>query len=261
MSAQIIGDPNEPIVINTPAQIDPPANETPEQKYQRLYAPKVATTDVNQTLQALQAEIASLKATISNPRTPTSETTAAASKLEWVKKIQEGDFDGAQQSMAQYVQQSIQPQLEAAKKEAYQSALSASQVNVEVDRYLNQVRSSNPDILPFERYLQGPVQERIALAQQAGRVNNPSDFLREYKAAVDSEVTNLRTLGLQFRAAGKDEALTRTSDVLRSTAMTPQQVQSTQSAQTDPAVNPPGESTDDYFARRRAAEDRVHGRA
>lgn len=245
--------------------------ETPDQKYQRLYGVQVVATstatsgqtqpDITGTLQALQAEIASLKTSLATSTTQQTTTKpVAVSKLAWVEKIREGDFDGAQASLREALAADLQPQLDAAKAEAYTQAHTAAQVSVEVDRYLQSVRSANPDILPFERYLQGPVTERIQLAQQAGRIKGSQDFIREYKAAVDSEVANLRTLGLQFRAAGKDEALTRQSDVLRSTALNPQAVQSTQQGQTDSQSNQQGESTDDYFARRRASENRVHGR-
>ena len=246
--------------------------ESASQRYERLYGPQsqastTQTVQPNQdssaiasTLQSLQQEIASLKTTLADRQSTPAQTQAAVSKLEWVKKIQEGDFEGAQNSMKQAIALDLQPQLDEVRQRAYNEAMSATQVNMEVDRYLQQVRSANPDILPFERYLQGPVTERVQLAQAAGRIKNPADLIREYKTAVDGEVANLRNLGLQFRAAGKDEALTRTSDVLRSTALNPQQVQSTQVTQ-DASQSNQGESTDDYFARRRTDEARRRGLA
>lgn len=251
-------------VTDPVAQVDPPANETADQKYQRLYGtPAPVAVDPNAqiaaNLQALQNEIASLKAQIPQAvQTPTPQT-PAASKLEWVEKIRSGDFEGAQESLKTSLQVALQPQIEQARQQAYQDAISASQVNLEMDRFLQQTRSANPDILPFEKYLHGPVSERLQLAQSAGRVRSTADFLREYKAAVADEVTNIRNLSLTIRGAGKDEALSRTTDVLRSTALNPQQVQSNQTPQSGTPQNQQGESTDDYFTRRRADESRRRG--
>lgn len=250
-------------VVETPAVVDPPANETPNQKYERLYgrAPEAQATpvvaqlppEVMTTLQTLTQEVQNLKA--QKPQAQQVEP----SKLAWVEKIRQGDFDGAQQSLLDGVVQSIQPKLQEVRQQAYTDALNAAQVNSEVALYLQDIRAKNPDILPFEKYLNGPVTERIQLAQQARRINSPSDFLREYKAAVADEVVNLRNLSLQFRAAGKDEALTRTSDVSRSTTLNPQQVQSTQQMQSADTQNTQGESTDDYFTRRAAESARRRG--
>ncbi len=254
-----VGDPQ---IVSTP--VDPPANETPDQKYQRLYGtPTPQAQDPNAavlgTLQALRDEISSLKAQIPASVASPAPSTPVATKLEWVKKIQEGDFDGAQQSLQNSVEIAIQPRIEAARQQAYQDALSASQVNLEMDRFLQATRQANPDILPFEKYLHGPVSERLQLAQSAGRVKSTADFLREYKSAVADEVTNIRNLSLTIRGEGKNEALSRTTDVLRSTALNPQQVQSNQTPQGATPQNQQGESNDDYFSRRRADEARRRG--
>jgi hypothetical protein len=257
--------PEEIAVTTSTTQVtEPPANETPEQKYQRLYAPQATqlvdtSTALASTVQSLQQEIAQLRSELPRGVQTPPQTASTQSKLEWVEKIRQGDFEGAQQSMKTSIAAELQPMIEEARQRAYNDAISASQVNLEMDRYLNKVRSENPDILPFEKYLHGPVNERMQLAQSAGRVRSTSDFLREYKLAVTDEVGNLRNLGLQFRAAGKDEALIRTNDVLRSSTLSPQQVQSTQSTQTSQTQNEQGESTDDYFTRRKADEARRRG--
>jgi hypothetical protein len=263
--------PTNEVVVDT---TQTPLDETPEQKYNRLYPsgptqgvtpqPVVAQVpeELTQTLSDLRQEIAALRAQPQTSQT-VNAAASAAKKLAWVEKIREGKFDEAQDSMAEYVIAQITPKIEAAqqkaRQDAYHDAMNASQVNVEVDRYLTQVRQQNPDILPFERYLQGPVTEKIQAAQASGRIKNSNDFLREYRAAVDSEVASLRTLGLQFRAAGKDEANTRRSDVLSSTPITPQQVQSNQGTQGDSTQGQAGEDTDQYFARRRQDESRRRG--
>lgn len=238
--------------------ITPAAEETAEARYTRLYGSQgapaaVVPPELTQTLQAIQGELQALKGSMAQPAAAVSHPDA---ELEWVDRIQKGDYKGAQESMRNNILKSLQPELDRTRQEAYSQAISASQLSAEVDRINQTTRASNPDIAPFERYLQAPVNERIQTARSAGRINNSSDFLREYRTAVDAEVTNLRNVSQQLRAAGKDDATTRISDVLHSTTLTPQQVQST-TQQT--GTTPQGETTEDYFTRRATEAQKRRG--
>lgn len=237
----------------------PLPGESAEQRYERLYgAQSQSTPDPTLSeVQALRTELAALRQAL--PTTSQSPSSSAGeTDEEWVNKIRQGNFKGARESLLQSFQADLQPRLAQVKQEAYNEAISASQVNVEIDRHRQSVLQANPDLAQFERYLTAPVTERIQIAHAAGRIKGPSDLVREYKAAIDGEVASLRNLGAQFRAAGKDDALTRTSDVTRSTPLTPQQVQSTQT-QGAPQSQMTEENPGDYFTRRRADEARRKG--
>lgn len=249
--------PSAPLVESTAAL----PGESAVARYERLY-PSVSATgapvatlppEVLAHLQQMQTELTALRT-----QQVSSSPKASDAGPEWIEKIRSGDFAGAEAAMARRIEESLQPKLEAVKQQAYNDALNASQVNTEVDRFLTQVRQDNPDIIPFERYLQGPVSERIQIAQQAGRIKSSQDFLREYRAAVDGEVTSLRQRVQTVRASGKDDALTRVVSVQHSTPLTPQQVQSNQT-QTTSQQNLQPESNDEYFAKRRADESRRRG--
>lgn len=261
INEQVITDTNTQTA--TPIVQDVPINESAEQKYQRLYGGQQAqtvqptTADLQATLLNLQSELSALRQ--SQTVVATNTQTATPSGVEWVEKVRSGDFTGATEALERSISAKITPQIEAARQKAYEEATAAAQVQLEMDRFLGSVRQTNPDLIQFEKYLQGPVNERMALAQQVGRLRTPQDFLREYKAAVNDEVTNLRNMGLQFRAAGKDDAQSRIVDVNRSTPLNPQQVQSNQVSQQASPQNPQGESTEDYFARRRADESKRRG--
>lgn len=237
----------------------PPPNESAEQKYQRLYSGGPSTPDVATTLAALTAELASMKSQMASR--PASQVTPASASAEapWVTAIREGKFSDAESAMAAAIEAKLAPRLDQVRQDAYQQAASAAQITQSVNQIVQEVRHANPDLAAFEDYLQAPVNQRVQLARDAGRIQNPQDFLREYRAALDGEVTKLRNVSQQFRAAGKDDALTRVSDVNRSTPLTPQQVQNQSQTQTIQQANQQGESQDDYFSRRRAAEQRNHG--
>lgn len=254
---------------STPLAIPQPLPvETAEQTYQRLYGSPAVTTppvtpttpvvptpnlsELNETLASLRAEIAALKPTPITPPTP------VVNELEWVEKIRANDFAGAQRAMAAAVERELAPRLEAVRQEAYQNALNATQINTEMEKHMQSIRQANPDLVAFERYLTAPVTERMNTAQASGKVKTPSDFLREYRSAVDTEVASLRSLGLHFRAAGHDEALTRSREVISASPLVPQQVQSPTQTQSGP-LDGPGETIENYFSRRRADESKRRG--
>lgn len=245
--------------VTSPVVQTPPPNESAEQKYQRLYSGNTAGPDVASTLAALTAELQSMKSQMATQRGVQTQTTQTATEAPWVTAIREGKFQDAESAMAAAIEAKLAPRLDQVRQDAYQQAASAAQITQSVNQIVQDVRNANPDLAAFEDYLQAPVNQRVQLARDAGRIQNPQDFLREYKAALDGEVTKLRNVSQQFRAAGKDEAITRVSDVNRSTPLTPQQVQTQNQTQTSPQANQQGESQDDYFSRRRASEQRNHG--
>ena len=235
----------------------PVVTETVEQKYQRLYneqqaaAPPVDNTpQIVAAMEQMANELAALKANVPPPPPP-----APLNETAWVDKIREGDYKGAQAALAAQVRREMAADLEAVQRKAYNDALSATQVNIEIEKHLSSVRATNPDIVQFERYLEPIVANRVQQAKDAGRIKSTSDFLREYRTALDFEVGELRKLGLQFRAAGKDEATSRNREVLTSSPLQPQQLQLQQGAG-DQATEV--EDTQGYFARRRA--DEMHRR-
>lgn len=264
--------------------------ETAEQKYERMYGTNTAqpvVTDTNtaqapppvvqqvvatlppeltQTIQSLRQELSELKSRPTEAELQRRQAEEAAAKVAWTKKIQEGDYAGAQQvivdnakaALRDELKRELQTEIQAARQGAYQDALTAGEVQREMDKFTSEMRVQNPDLVQFERYLQAPVAERMQLAQQAGRVQTPAQFLSEYKEAVKQEVTNLRNLGLQFRAAGKEEALTRSREVLTSQPLNPQRLNIQDPGKTS-QTEQQGESTEDYFARRRADEARRRG--
>lgn len=245
--------------------------ETPEQKYARLYSgppnvqqpqvPPVPTTQVVapqqvampqelvDTLSALKSKLDTLEQRVTQPVTPPTPV----SKSAWVDKIREGDFEGAEKVLMESIRRQMEPEI---KSKAYEDALSATQVQLEIDRHLTSVRGANPDLVRFESYLQAPVNAKVEAAKAANRIHSAEDFVREYKKAVDEEVQNLRNLTLQYRADGKAEATTRIQDVRGAFTPTPQQV-GDHSTPSTPSNQ--GESADDYFSRRKASEARLRG--
>lgn len=262
-------DSIQQVVVSTATVLD---TETPEQKYARLYSgpvdqppqrvqpqapvPQTPQTyqipaELTSTLEAMRNELAEMRART----TPVPITPPVVSKSVWVDKIREGDFEGAENSLRDSIKASL---ISSITEEAYQKASAATTIQIEMDRHLNKVRTENPDIARFERYLQAPVNTRIEAARTAGKIRTSEDFVREYKLAVDTEVQELRNLGLQYRADGKNEALTRTTNV-RVDAFTPPPQQVGDHASPQAPLSQQGESVDDYFARRNAQGQRGHG--
>jgi hypothetical protein len=256
----------------TSTQVTPPVQqETAQQQYERLYpsANGTSTTqqqqvikaeipqELTQELRTLRAEIAALKATPKEPEVKEDPV----SDIAWVEEIKKGNYAGAQKVIVSETLKHIKPQfdeeLRQTRDRAYQQALEATQVQLEIDKHVREVRTANPDLAQFEKYLQGPVAQRVEIAKQAGKIQTPQDFVREYNQAIDAEVGEVRKLGLVLRGQAAQNATTRQMEVQQASVLSPNQVQlGTPQAATGEQN---AESTDDYFARRRAQEYRNRG--
>jgi hypothetical protein len=238
-----------------------PTGETSEQQYQRLYGQPAIDPA---TLTALQQEVVQLREALveqaSQQRT-TPQVTPTTTPTAWVDKIREGDFAGAQKLIEEGVRAGMASDLESVRQRAYQDALNATTANWEMEKYRQQVLGSNPDLASFERYIQPLVAEKVEHARAAGKIKTTADFLREYRSALDAEVSDIRKLGLQFRAAGKDEALTRSREVLASTTLSPQQLQLQQGQEQQTQVPTMDKLNQDYFSRRAQEELKRRGLA
>jgi hypothetical protein len=240
-----------------------PVAETAEEKYKRLYEtpqptettlststqtpPPVDEAALTAKLQAtIQGELANFKASLHpKPEEP---------KLSpWFERLRQGDFEGAEQDMTNRVKAAVTQ--EAASK-AVQEAVEMMKVQIEVDRFLTSLRGQNPDLVPMEKYITAPVQHRMEVLKAEGKIKSSSDFVREYQTSVNEEVKNIREILLQQRAVGNREAQVRQREVLNASTLNPQAVNSTREA---PSNEPPTETIDDYFTRRKGIEQLRRG--
>jgi hypothetical protein len=245
--------------------------ESAEQKYERLYGQttqeikqiREAMTSANpsEELRALRAEIASLR---ESTKPPVQTAVTPPTRPKWVENLATGDYNAADQALLDSTAASVEARMarkfDEVRSAAYQDALNATHVNLEIDRHVQKLRMENPELAPFEKYLQAPVAQRVEEAKAAGKIKSPVDFIREYTSAIDGEVENLRNLGLVLRGQGKSEAQARNQQVLASTLVTPNPVQSLQTSQ-GPQQTAAEEPVEDYFARRRSDEARRKGMA
>jgi len=238
-------------------QTTPPEGETAEQKYARLYEatppapPAPPAPDPNaalmESVQALRQEMAGLRQTVQTP--PPTPQVPQTPTTQWFDHLRAGEWEKAEEDLINRVRGKVLAEAETA---ASTKAYEAMTVQLEVDRYLQDLRSKNPDIIPMEGYLHAPVQNRIESLKREGRIQSNADFIREYKSVVEDEVTKLRKITGQYRAAGTNEARTRQQEVSSSTPLQPQSVSSLQEG--SPQASPPDVSTESYFDRRKKIE-------
>ena len=243
--------------------------ETPEQKYARLYSAPPAmqaqpqansaapvqadpAPDMAAEMAAMRAEMAQLRQGQPRQVPPAAPPTRDEVRAQWVERIRVGDFDGAEAAMAEALEKRLEAKII---DRVTSQATQATNVQLEVQRHLDKVRSENPDVLRFEGYLSAPVNAAVEAARAAGKIHSPEDFVREYKSAVDNEVGKLRNIVLEYRGQGVTQARTQQTRVQQAFTPAPQQVgDHTQPSQ--PAAGQ-GESTEDYFARRNASGARL----
>lgn len=247
----------------TPQQTE---RETVEQKYSRLYqqpegqvppvapsptpppvveTPPDSSTLLLEEIRKMREELNGVKTIVTPPPPPPIPDPVVTP---WFNQLREGNFAGAEQDLINRIKSAVERDVTI---KAVAETESRMKVQNEVDRYLTDLRTNNPELVPMEHYLAAPVQNRIEQARLAGKVNSPDDFLREYKSAVNEEVKTLREITLKYRAQGATTATTRQTDVRGAVTLEPQQVSS---PNLEGSSEPQTESSQDYFAKRRGSE-------
>jgi hypothetical protein len=204
-----------------------------------------------ETVSKLGEELAAIKAQTA----PKAEPPVAGPPITpWFERLRQGDFEGAEKDITTRVRDAVTAETS---QRAVAEAMEMMKIQMEVDRYLTDLRGQNPDIAPFERYLQAPVERRMQQAKESGKIKNGGDFVTTYKAAVQAEVEELRKISRGLVAQGKELASVRQREVLTSTPVTPQAVTSNRQPQQGEAE--PDVSVESYFARRRQTEAGARG--
>lgn len=242
--------------------------EDVQQKYDRLYNSGTQNqnqqgTTVVETNTSTQASVDpnaamvtqllekfnALEARLSTTNTQAAETIVTTP---WFEQLRQGEFEGAEADLTNRVQNKVANDVI---QKAVERATETMRVQMEIDRYLNDLRGQNPDIAPMERYLRPHVEYR--LSQEVSKIKTSQDYIEAYKKAVDAEVTELRKVTGQYRAAGKNEANTRNQQVVNASTLTPQQV-ALQASQSSQESNPQV-TTGDYLNARLAKAQAIRG--
>jgi len=128
-------------------------------------------------------------------------------------------------------------------------------VENEVTNFINDLRGKNPDLLPLEELITAKASQKLQAAQDSGRVRSVTDYVNEYKIAVNDAAAEARKIVQSIRGAGKVEGQTRTREVLSTTTIPPNTVDANRSAPAAPAL----ESPNDYITKRVEANYRMRG--
>ena len=206
-------------------------------------APEVPAVDPrDQFMQQVMVELQELKSRVAPPPAP--EPSVPVSQEDWLKLLSEGKKIEGERALAELLGPQIQEQ-------AVQKALALMQAERAVTDYNNEIRTKNADLLDMEEYIGLGANMRIQAAQQAGRIKTPADYVTVYKEAVNAEIENARKLTQKLQGAGAQRAAVRSSEVVASQTLRPNPV-NTQREQPSTPAEPPVETFNDYFAKRKA---------
>jgi hypothetical protein len=227
--AETTTDP-APVVTETPAP-ETPAPPAP--------APQ---PDITNVLSALVQRLESFESRLPAPPAPTPapETT----QEDWLKLLAEGKKTEGEKALINVVGPEIQ-------KAAVQQALSLLKAEQEITSYTTEMRTKNADVMAFESYIDNAVGARLQAANSQGKIKTPADYVTVYKEAVNAEIENARKIALSLRGDGKLEANTRLREVASQPTLQPNVVNTQREAPKTPTEQPV-ETTEDYFAKRRA---------
>ena len=216
---------------------------------QQTVTPQPAGPDLAKVIEGLVAEVQALKAAQPKP-----EPVKAPTEADWLALLAAGDKEGGENAMAARIKALIGADIQS---NAVAQATERINAERQINDFVSEVRSKNADILVMEQPITYAAQAKIQAAAAAGRINSPSDYVAVYKQAVNEEIENARNLILSIRGQGKLEGQTRTSQVLASPTLQPNQV-----TQNREQAAPQGEVIEDtqgYLARRAALKAQQTG--
>lgn len=228
--AETTTDP-APVVTETSAPVE--THETPAP------APQ---PDITNVLTALVQRLESFESRLPAPPAPT--PVVEATQEDWLKLLAEGKKTEGEKALINVVGPEIQ-------KAAVQQALSLLKAEQEITSYTTEMRTKNADVMAFESYIDNAVGARLQAANSQGKIKTPADYVTVYKEAVNAEIENARKIALSLRGDGKLEANTRLREVASQPTLQPNVV-NTQREVTKAPAEQPVETTEDYFAKRRA---------
>lgn len=222
-------------------------------------APPVATLppEVLQTLQAMQAELLQLR----EDRKPAPIVETPGTDPSWIDLLREGKIAEAEAAMAAMITKKVKAETQSETIDAAVSrAREVARAEAEVDVFVRELRTANPELAPLEKLIAVEANEKLLILQAAGKIRTTEDTVREYKKAVSESVESARKLHQQLRGVGKQEAQVRSKEVLAASTLPPQQVDTARQQVAGTQEKQP-ETTEDYFAKRKAAESSRRGLA
>lgn len=248
--------PSQPEPATAPAGGgEPPAQGGPEPSEPAVPAP---AEDLDQRFASFEQRIlgavqqALVGTAQQQPAAPAPNEPAAAQPAsagsapgDWLELMRQGKLAEGERALAVRISQEIQDSIAS-------QTLEAVRVEGELTKFVNDLRTSNQDILDLEDWIGLRARGALDTAIAANKIQSSADYIREYKAAVSTAVDDARKLAQKFRAAGKNEALTTKQQVLSASTLTPNTVDANR--QPASAQEPQAESAESYLQKRIAEQ-------
>lgn len=244
-------------------QVEPPATEPTVQSQPTAHVvqsePEPQTPEapalppeIIEVIQGLQQQVQSLQQQLTPPQPPA--PASPAEEDDWIALLSQGKKAEGEAALARAIRKNLG--MDDYQQQAVQAAVERVQVENEINTFVRDLRTANPELVPMEDLISIKAQSMLEAASP--RIKSSSDFVKEYKSAVTKAAEDVRKLYQQIRSAGKEEAVTRNTQVLSSTPVPPNPVSSPrEQAQTDTNAQP--DTPFDYLAKRKQREYQLRG--
>lgn len=234
----------EPTTQTEVAQVSVPTPPAPQ--------PEDSNKQLLELIGQLKSELAEVKQTLTKPTTPDPASIVQAPS--WLELLKDGKVEEAEAALAQKIKTQILPE---AVSTASTDAREKMQAEYEIQGFIKDLRTNNPDLMPLEAYIANEAQSKLNSLQSEGKIKSTRDFVDTYKRIVSESLTNARNIARTLRGQGKQEGLTIKQEVLSASTVAPNPVQT--QPQTTESKEPQPESSQDYIAKRQAWTSQTRG--
>jgi hypothetical protein len=187
-----------------PPQVEQPANEPAAQPAPEPAPVAPAPSPADERLAALQQQIEQMNLAIQQalPKPPPPPAPQPADK-DWIKALAEGRLQDADTAMRALIKEATEAQISTVKPQTVEEAVGLYRIEQELTNFANDIRSKNPELAPFERYISSAMSAKLENLSNSGEIKDPISYAAAYKRVLAEEVDEARKLLQSMRAAGK----------------------------------------------------------
>jgi hypothetical protein len=241
-----------------PLQASPPASTIPEE------VPVPPTDNLSAQLDEIKTMLAQQEAAPlidPEPQPDPEPVSPQPGDEEWIELYKQGKTEEGARALAKIVQKygSAQENPAVERQQTLMETVQFLEAKSTMTNAAAEAERAHPELKEMEPYIKAAIDADMVKAQQDGLVKSYSDYANIYVKALTNHVNSASKIAQSIRATGAESAAVRSSEVVSSTVITPQQVSPFGESQSAPAPEGPQDPLQSYLKQRSAQQLRRDG--
>lgn len=251
------GQNQEPSSGQEPAQATPappsepaPAPSEPNEEQKLLERLQQQVTDLSERLPQPQAEP-------TTPPTPPKEQVEELGK--WIDLYREGNYEDGAKELAAVIDKFSSVKRQEEQQNTMLQTVEMIKAQSKMEEASRTAAAAHPELAPLQKYIDAAVERALAVARQEGKVKTYGEYAELYTAELNAAVKGANEFAQSLRAAGNQDAMVRSEEVVSTSVIRPQATTNFGEAQTTTPPTTPVDPFTSYIDQRKQAQLRRDG--